>query len=99
MSVVMFVMHTSVLVLIIIWCFAYGCQNEFSFFYNNLRHTEYPSITSSDGDFISNGNVISAIFFGYAAGMLGITGVETPANYVEEMKDSKVLLSVINWMW
>ncbi len=97
-SMVMFVGHTTVLILLIIWGFAYGIQDNFQIFRDNL-HTDYPTIISSSGQVIGSNSGIASIFCGYSIGLLGITGFETPANYVEEMKNSKVLLSVINWMW
>jgi hypothetical protein len=32
-------------------------------------------------------NVVSDIYFGYCSGLLGVTGFETSANYIEEQKD------------
>lgn len=32
-------------------------------------------------------NIPSDIYFGYCSGLLGVTGFETSANYIEEQKD------------
>ncbi len=93
-----FVFHALVLFLLIIWGLAYGIQDNFEIFRENLR-TDYPVIQTSTGSILGQNDVILSLFCGYCLGMLGITGVETPANYVEEMSDSNVLLGTINWMW
>lgn len=97
-SMMIFVFHTAVLCLLIIWGFAYGIRDNFEIFNDNMQ-TDYPSIMTSSGSTLGKNNVGLAIFCGYSIGMLGITGSETPANYVEDMNDSSVLLGTINWMW
>jgi amino acid transporter len=97
-SMMIFVFHTLVLWLLILWGLAYGIQDNFQIFQENMQ-TDYPTITTSSGSILGENNIALSIFCGYCLGMLGITGAETPANYVEEMKDSKVLLGTINWMW
>jgi amino acid transporter len=97
-STMIFLFHTLVLSLLIIWGFVHGIQDNFETFHENML-TDYPVITTSSGSTLGENNIGLSIFCGYCLGMLGITGAETPANYVEEMKDSKVLLGTINWMW
>lgn len=97
-SLLIFVFHLLTLILLIIWGLAYGIQDNFQIFRDNLN-TNYPEIVTSTGSSLGENNLVLSLFCGFCLGMLGITGVETPANYVEEMKDSNVLLGVINWMW
>lgn len=37
-------------------------------------------------DSVRQGTVLTALFFGYSSAMLGVTGFETSANFVEEQK-------------
>lgn len=37
-------------------------------------------------DSLREGTVLTALFFGYSSAMLGVTGFETSANFVEEQK-------------
>jgi hypothetical protein len=43
--------------------------------------------------------VHAALFFGYSTALLGITGFETAANYVEQMKDNRVYKQTLRNMW
>jgi amino acid transporter len=43
-------------------------------------------------------NVASDIYFGYCSGLLGVTGFETSANYIEEQKDG-VFPKTLRNMW
>ena len=37
-------------------------------------------------DSLREGTALTALFFGYSSAMLGVTGFETSANFVEEQK-------------
>jgi amino acid transporter len=94
----MFVMHCLVLTILILWGFVYGCQDNFQIFHDNLV-SPYPDVVNSSGRMLANSNAVACLFFGYCSALLGITGFETAANYVEEMKSSRTFMSTVNWMW
>jgi amino acid transporter len=95
----MFVIHMSVLTILILWGLLFGIyHDQFGLFVRNLR-TPVPTIRSAHGPILGNRNPAAAIYFGYASGLLGITGFESASNYVEEMNNSEVFVSTVNWMW
>lgn len=96
-SMVMFVIHIGILSLLIIWGFAYGCQDNFQVFKDNMN-TPYPDIYSSSGQLLARNSGLAAVFFGYCTALLGITGFESAANYVEEMK-GPIFPATINALW
>lgn len=93
-----FVLHMFTLTLLILWGFAYGCQDGFSIFTENM-HTPAPKIVTSEGDELAHKNAMAAIYFGYSAGLLGITGFETASNYVEELATTDVFVTTVNGLW
>jgi amino acid transporter len=97
-ALAMFSLHMMVLTLLIIWGFAYGIQDGFSLFQENIS-TPYPTIVSSSGTILAKNSGIASIYFGYSSALLGITGFETASNYCESMKSSKTFVSTVNWMW
>ncbi len=87
-----FVFHLVSMVLLIGFIFYYLFDNGFSTFYENWKVPVGGSITT-------------AIFLGFSASMLGISGFESSANYVEEqgrgvfvktLKNMWVIVSIIN---
>ena len=97
-SLGMFLFHISILSLLTVWCFAYGCQDKFEIFKDNLN-SPYPDIVSSSGTLLASNSAGASLFFGYCSAMLGITGFETAANYVEEMRDPGVFVTTVDWLW
>ena len=97
-SLMMFLFHLLVLLVLIIWALAYGFNDDFNLFNSNMR-TDLPDVLSSDGELLAHNSVIGAIFYGYCAALLGITGFESAANYVEEMENPAVFVGTVNWMW
>jgi amino acid transporter len=98
-TTVLFVVHMSTLTLLIVWSLVYGIyHDQFQLFKENLQ-TPVPEIRSTTGVLLGTRNVAAAIYFGYSAGLLGITGFEDAANYVEEMKDTRVFANTVDWMW
>lgn len=87
-AITMFLIHFFALTLLMIWSFIWACKNKWQVFIDNLS-TPYPDDYSWP----------IALYYGYAAAMLGITGFETAANYVEEMKDGKTYVRVLRNMW
>lgn len=97
-SFILFAVHITILILLVIWSLAYAIKDEFSIFHENIN-SPIPDIFSSDGTLLSKGNVPGALFFGYCSALLGITGFESAANYVEEMESPAVFVSTVNWLW
>ncbi|KAJ0396867.1 hypothetical protein P43SY_002974 [Pythium insidiosum] len=64
-------------------------------FWDNMK-TDFPSVNVA-GTLIQ-GNVLTAIFFGYSSAMLGITGFETSAQFVEE-QERGVFRKTLRNMW
>jgi len=87
---VMFILHVATLFVLSVWCLVWAAKDRFSMFASNWAQP-YPDSVG--------GNPSLAVFYGYAAALLGITGFETAANYVEEMKDTRVYVSTLSWMW
>jgi len=46
----------------------------------------------------TNGSLVNALFLGFSMGMLGVTGFETSANFVEEQK-AGVFRKTLKYMW
>ena len=86
----MFVLHVAVLCVLSVWSLVYAVSNDWAVFRDNLR-TPYPEASS--------GSAGLALYFGYSAALLGITGFETAANYVEEMKDSRTYINTLRNLW
>jgi hypothetical protein len=59
-----FTVHSLTLLLLIIWGFAYGIQDGFSIFNENIN-TALPDILSSNGSLIAAANVGAAIYFSF----------------------------------
>jgi len=84
----MFVVHFFSLILLVVWSFVWAMRDNWDQFRENLD-TPYPQ----------GATWASALYFGYSAALLGITGFETAANYVEEMESSTVYVQVLRNMW
>ena len=84
----MFIMHVIALSVLIVWSLVYAVRNDWAVFMENVK-----------APFPSGASWVGALFFGYSAALLGITGFETAANYVEEMKDSVTYVRTLRNMW
>ena len=91
-------LHMAVLSVLVVWGLARGIDNNFELFLENM-HTPLPDIVSTSGAILSQGNVVGTIFFGYCTALLGITGFESAANFVEEMEHPSVFVGTVNYMW
>ena len=80
-----FVTHLSSLALLLIFGILYLFQNGFDIFWQNMQ-------TPSPGGFGM------ALFFGFSAAMLGISGFESSANFVEEQQEG-VFPKTLRNMW
>ncbi|KAG9404410.1 hypothetical protein AC1031_004618 [Aphanomyces cochlioides] len=63
---------------------------------DNFRNTTYPDVNFA-GSMI-DGNIFTALFFGFSSAMLGVTGFETSSNFVEEQKPG-VFRQTLRNMW
>jgi amino acid transporter len=84
-ALVIFVLHMATLVLLTIAASVYVYQDGFATLLANWRSP--PS-----------GGIQKALFFGFAAGMLGISGFESSANFIEEQKPG-VFPKTLRNMW
>ena len=70
--------------------------------WNNRTHSfcDNPNTTDAtcDGSMVSPSNFMASIFYGVSSAMLGITGFETSANYVEEQAPG-VFVKTLRNMW
>lgn len=80
-----FIFHLSSLVILTAFCSFYIITHGFGVFIDNFH-------------FPVEGGVVSALFFGFAAAMLGISGFESSANFVEEQQDG-VFRKTLRNMW
>ena len=94
----MFFLHLVTLSVVAVYCIVYAVRDGGATLAANWA-TPYPDILTSDGTFVAPGSIPAALFFGYAAALLGITGFETAANYVEEMADARTYVATLRNMW
>ncbi|KAL4139702.1 hypothetical protein KRP22_003355 [Phytophthora ramorum] len=93
-AVVIFLHHIVVLSILFVSCIVYGVQHPHVF--SDNMHTELPEVDFAGS--MLDGNVFTAIFFGFGASMLGITGFESSSNYVEEQAPG-VFRKTLRNMW
>ncbi|KAL4178430.1 hypothetical protein KRP22_003351 [Phytophthora ramorum] len=79
-ALAIFLHHIMLLSVLATSFMVYGIQHP-NVFRDNMK-TEFPDVNLA-GSTLS-GNAFTALFFGYSAAMLGITGFESSSNYVEE---------------
>ncbi|OQR91186.1 hypothetical protein ACHHYP_04916 [Achlya hypogyna] len=93
-ALTIFTAHTITLTVLVVASVIYAVQNP-SIFWNNLG-TDFPSIDVAGATV--HGTPFTALFFGFSSAMLGVTGFETAANFVEEQQPG-VFQLVIRNMW
>ncbi len=81
-----FLFHLASLIVLSVFIIIYLSQNGISVFIENWH---FP---------VSKGGIMEAIFFGFAASMLGVSGFESSANFVEEQKRG-VFPKTLKNMW
>ncbi|OQS05942.1 transmembrane protein [Thraustotheca clavata] len=89
-----FSFHILTLTILGVACFIYICKHPETFQAN--VHTEFPEV-----DFVGNkvsGSWFTALFFGFSASMLGVTGYESASNYVEHQKPG-IFRKIMRNMW
>ena len=94
----MFFLHVTALTVVSGFSLAYAVRDHWSIFKANCN-TPFPDVLTSDGNLVAHGTAGTALFYGFAAALLGITGFETAANYVEEMSGANVYVATLRNMW
>eukprot|EP01137_Pigoraptor_chileana_P007980 Opistho-2@54254 len=89
-AIFIFVTHLVTLAILIVSCFVQAVQNDWQILRDNLK------LTRVDGYW--ENNVGASLFYGFSTGMLGISGFETSANFVEEQKPG-VFVKTLRNMW
>ncbi len=85
-AIAIFIFHLTVMTALIIALIVYVAQHGFDVFIENWHRP------------LEKGSIWMAIFFGFAASMLGISGFESSANFVEEQKPG-VFPKTLKNMW
>ncbi|SFI30067.1 APC family permease [Halpernia frigidisoli] len=85
-ALIIFFFHLGVMLLLIVFCGIFIANNGFSILYDNFSLP------------VKGGSIATALFFGFAAAMLGISGFESSANFVEEQKHG-VFPKTLRNMW
>ncbi|KAL0488542.1 amino acid permease YdaO [Acrasis kona] len=85
-AMIIFLLHLACLFMLVFYCLMYAIwEDKFAMLVNNWHHPHNASIQSS-------------IFYGFGAGMLGITGFESSANFIEQQKKG-VFPKTLRNMW
>lgn len=84
-AIAIFMFHLTSLVILCAFCIYFLFSNGFDILINNFKSP-------------IEGSIATALFFGFAAAMLGISGFESSANYVEEQKKG-VFPKTLKNMW
>ncbi|WP_143883954.1 APC family permease [Chryseobacterium binzhouense] len=85
-ALVIFIFHLTTMALLIGSCIYFVMSNGFSILTSNFHLP------------VKNGSIMTAIFFGFSAAMLGISGFESSSNFVEEQKRG-VFAKTLRNMW
>jgi amino acid transporter len=85
-AVIIFITHLASLSLLVLTCCWFLLNNGFAIFQANWHLP------------VSSGGLVMALFLGFSAAMLGISGFESSANFVEEQKNG-VFPKTLRNMW
>jgi amino acid transporter len=102
-AVCIFAVHMTIMVILVIDCAIFAFQDGFSLFGENFEHRD-DNFFNYTTDSVLNTGVMTiyplgkALVFGFSSAMLGITGFETSANYVEEQRPG-VFVKTLRNMW
>ena len=84
-AIIIFIFHLCSLVILCAFCLYFLTQNGLETLMTNFKNP-------------IEGSISTALFFGFAAAMLGISGFESSANYVEEQQEG-VFPKTLRNMW
>ncbi|KAE9026134.1 hypothetical protein PR001_g10954 [Phytophthora rubi] len=93
-ALAIFIAHVATLTLLSGFSLYYAVQHPDTFWAN--MQTDFPSVNVA-GEVVK-GNLLTGIFYGYSSAMLGITGFETSAQFVEEQAPG-VFRKTLRNMW
>ncbi|ETI55963.1 hypothetical protein F443_01411 [Phytophthora nicotianae P1569] len=93
-ALVIFLHHIVVLSILVVSCAVHGIKNP-DIFRDNMN-ADFPEVDFAGT--MLDGNAFTAVFFGFGAAMLGITGFESSSNYVEEQAPG-VFRKTLRNMW
>ncbi|CAI5715787.1 unnamed protein product [Peronospora effusa] len=93
-AVAIFLHHIVVLLILFVSCIVYWFNHSHVF--RDNMHAGYPEVDFAGS--MLDGNIFTAVFFGFGASMLGITGFESSSNYVEEQAPG-VFRKTLRNMW
>ncbi|CAI5740437.1 unnamed protein product [Peronospora destructor] len=93
-ALIIFIAHVTTLTLLSGFSLCYAVQHPDTF-WNNMQ-TDFPDVNVAGN--VVTGNLLTAIFYGYSSAMLGITGFETSAQFVEEQAPG-VFRKTLRNMW
>ncbi|KAF0691328.1 Aste57867_17416 [Aphanomyces stellatus] len=93
---VIFAVHTATLVALCVTCIYFAIRDKGHLLRANMQ-TPYPDIDMA-GTWVP-GNVFTALFFGTSTAMLGISGFETSAQFVEEQAPGVFPKTLRNMWW
>lgn len=91
-ATVIFITHIATLSILVLFCIFYFIRHGFATFVHNFHLPV-------------EGSILMALFFGFSAAMLGVSGFESSANYVEEqakgvfpktLKNMWIVVSIFN---
>jgi amino acid transporter len=85
-AVIIFIFHLFSLSLLVIICIWFLATNGLDTFHINWKMP------------IASGNILTALFLGFSAAMLGISGFESSANFVEEQEQG-IFRKTLRNMW
>jgi len=85
-AIAIFIFHLSSLVILSAFIIYFLIQNGYGMFFENWSMP------------VQGGSITNAIFLGFAASMLGVSGFESSANFVEEQKEG-VFPKTLKNMW
>jgi amino acid transporter len=89
-----FIVHTFCLLLLMVYCFIYAFNDNWSTLVSNWGH-ELPTVTIDGTEYR---NAAASIFMGYATALLGVSGFESSSQFVEEQKPG-VFRKTLRNMW
>ena len=85
-ALVIFIFHLATMLLLIVFCGIFVAQHGFQILIDNFALP------------VKGGGILTALFLGFSAAMLGISGFESSANFVEEQKQG-VFPKTLRNMW
>ena len=95
-ALVIFVVHLITLVVLVVFCIVKAAHMGSDVWVDNW-HQPFPDI-KFDTTVIAKGSAASALFYGTSAALLGISGYESSANYVEDQAPG-VFVKTLRNMW